>query len=76
MGQDVRFVWRSFRLSFVGDWRYRLWMVVLTVVALLGLNAQAKQFVHGLSETGMTDQVSWACTSPTSRSSWGWPPPP
>jgi molybdopterin-containing oxidoreductase family membrane subunit len=59
MSEYVRFLWRCFRLSLVGDWRYMLWMTVLTVVALLGLNAYAKQFVLGLATTGMTDQVSW-----------------
>ncbi|USO00352.1 MAG: polysulfide reductase NrfD [Phycisphaeraceae bacterium] len=34
-------------------------MFVLTCVSLLGLNAYCKQFVFGLGETGMTDQVSW-----------------
>ena len=46
-------------ISFVGDWRYYSWMFVLTVIALLGLNAYCKQLVHGLVTTGMTDQVSW-----------------
>ena len=66
MREYLRFLWRSFRLSLVGDWRYHLWMTILTVIALLGLNAYAKQIVHGLSTTGMTDQVSW----------WGWRPRP
>ncbi len=55
----LHFLWRCFRLSFVGDWRYHGWMFFLTVIALLGLNAYCKQFVHGLITTGMTDQVSW-----------------
>ncbi|MHC5023747.1 MAG: sulfate reduction electron transfer complex DsrMKJOP subunit DsrP [Planctomycetota bacterium] len=59
MKEYVRFLWRCFRLSFVGDWRYQLWMLTLTVVALLGLNAYCKQLVQGLATTGMTDQVSW-----------------
>ncbi|MFT7485374.1 MAG: Ni/Fe-hydrogenase subunit HybB-like protein [Candidatus Paceibacteria bacterium] len=59
MKHYAQFVWRSFRLSLVGDWRYHLWMLALTVVALVGLNAYAKQVVHGLAVTGMTDQVSW-----------------
>lgn len=59
MKEYTRFLWRCFRLSLVGDWRYMLWMTVLTVIALFGLNAYAKQFVHGLATTGMTDQVSW-----------------
>jgi Ni/Fe-hydrogenase subunit HybB-like protein len=53
------FLWRCFRVSFVGDWRYRLWMLLLTSVALLGLNAYCKQFVFGMITTGMTDHVSW-----------------
>lgn len=59
MKEYGRFLWRCFRLSFVGDWRYHLWMTVLTAIALLGLNAYARQLVHGLAVTGMTDQVSW-----------------
>jgi molybdopterin-containing oxidoreductase family membrane subunit len=55
----LTFLWRCFRLSFVGDWRYYSWMFMLTVIALLGLNAYCKQFVQGLIATGMTDQVSW-----------------
>ena len=54
-----RFLYRCFRLSFIGDWKYYLWMFVLSVVSLIGLNAYAKQFVQGLATTGMTDQVSW-----------------
>lgn len=59
MSEYVRFLTRSFRLSFVGDWKYYAWMFFLTCIALLGLNAYCKQFVHGLGTTGMTDQVSW-----------------
>jgi molybdopterin-containing oxidoreductase family membrane subunit len=59
MTSYVRFLWRCFRISFVGGWRYHLWMLVLSVIALLGLNAYARQFADGLITTGMTDQVSW-----------------
>ena len=52
-------MWRCGRIAFVGDWRYYTWMGVLTVFCLLGLNAYAKQFVHGLIVTGMSDEVSW-----------------
>jgi molybdopterin-containing oxidoreductase family membrane subunit len=55
----VVFLWRCGRVAFVGDWRYYAWMGVLTVLCLLGLNAYAKQFVHGLYITGMSDEVSW-----------------
>ncbi len=59
MRDYTRFLCRCARLSFQGDWKYLAWMFALTVVALLGLNAYAKQLVHGLATTGMTDQVSW-----------------
>ena len=53
------FLSRCARVAFVGDWRYYAWMGVLTVFCLMGLNAYAKQFVHGLLVTGMSDEVSW-----------------
>ena len=53
------FLWRCARIAFVGDWRYYAWMGVLTVFCLLGLNAYARQFAHGLVVTGMSDEVSW-----------------
>lgn len=53
------FLYRSGCLAFRGDWRYYLWMGFLSVLCLVGLNAYAKQIVHGLIVTGMTDQVSW-----------------
>lgn len=59
MKRYATFLYDCFRLSFVGDWRYHLWMTILTVVALLGLYAYTQQFVHGLVTTGMSDQVSW-----------------
>ena len=59
MRKYFTFLWDCFRLSFVGDWRYHLWMTVLTVGALVGLHAYCQQLVHGLVATGMTDQVSW-----------------
>ena len=59
MKRYLTFLWECLRISFVGDWRYYAWMTVLTVVALAGLNAYARQLVHGLATTGMTDQVSW-----------------
>jgi Ni/Fe-hydrogenase subunit HybB-like protein len=53
------FLLRCFRISFAGDWRYQAWMLILTVVALLGLNAYCRQLAAGLGTTGMTDHVSW-----------------
>ncbi len=55
----LTFLFRCFRLSFVGDYRYYGWMFLLTVFVLLGIFAYCKQVVHGLATTGMTDQVSW-----------------
>lgn len=59
MSTYLKFLIRCFRLSFVGDYRYYVWMFLLTVFVLLGINAYCKQLVHGLATTGMTDQVSW-----------------
>jgi molybdopterin-containing oxidoreductase family membrane subunit len=53
------FIYRSARLTFVGDWRYHLWIGALFAISLVGLNAYCKQLVHGLAVTGMTDEVSW-----------------
>jgi molybdopterin-containing oxidoreductase family membrane subunit len=53
------FVGRCARETIHGDWRYFLWVSLLIAVSLLGLNAYCKQFVLGLSVTGMSDQVSW-----------------
>ncbi len=53
------FLRRCARIAFVGDWRYYTWIGVLFAVCLIGLNAYAKQFAHGLVVTGMSDEVSW-----------------
>ncbi|MBL8761236.1 MAG: polysulfide reductase NrfD [Phycisphaerae bacterium] len=55
----LQFLWRCFRLSFVGDRRYYAWMFVLTAFVLLGIHAYSRQLMQGLCTTGMTDQVSW-----------------
>ena len=55
----LRFLGRCFRLSFVGDARYHLWMLGLTAIALLGLHAYCRQLVDGLITTGMSDHISW-----------------
>ena len=59
MRNYLAFLWDCFRLSFVGDWRYHLWMTILTVITLTGVYAYCQQLAHGLITTGMTDQVSW-----------------
>jgi Ni/Fe-hydrogenase subunit HybB-like protein len=55
----LRFLWRCARVAFVGDARYYAWMGLLTVLALVGLNAWCKQLTSGLLVTGMSDEVSW-----------------
>jgi Ni/Fe-hydrogenase subunit HybB-like protein len=55
----LRFLCRCSRIAFDGDWRYYAWIGFLSVIVLLGINAWAKQVVHGLYVTGMSDQVSW-----------------
>ena len=59
MKGHVSLLGQCVRVSFVGGWRYYTWMPLLTVLALAGLNAWCRQFVHGLVTTGMNDQVSW-----------------
>jgi Ni/Fe-hydrogenase subunit HybB-like protein len=55
----LQFLWDCFRLSFVGGWRYHLWMTILTLLVLAGFYCYCDQLVHGLVTTGLTDQVSW-----------------
>jgi molybdopterin-containing oxidoreductase family membrane subunit len=59
MKRYLSFLWQCLRVSFDGDWRYHLWMTVLSVAALIGLYAYCRQLVNGLVTTGMTDHVSW-----------------
>ena len=62
----LTFLSRCVRIAFVGDWRYYLWVGALGVVCLLGLNAYAKQFVHGLVVTGMPPAISKCVNEATS----------
>jgi Ni/Fe-hydrogenase subunit HybB-like protein len=55
----VAFLWRAVRLSFRGGRGFYCWMILLTVISLVGLHAYCRQLVGGLATTGMTDQVSW-----------------
>ncbi|MBT5927795.1 MAG: polysulfide reductase NrfD [Verrucomicrobia bacterium] len=59
MKDYLLFLWRILKLSFQGSKGYYLWMALLAILSLIGLNAYAKQFVAGLESTGLTDQVSW-----------------
>lgn len=47
------------RAAFKGGRFYYVWMGVLSLLVLAGGFAYLQQFRHGLSVTGMTDQVSW-----------------
>lgn len=53
------FVRGIFTLSFSGSRQFYAWMFVLSVLIVIGGNAYTSQLVHGLSVTGMTDQVAW-----------------
>ncbi len=53
------FLFRVWRLSFQGSRKFYAWMLVLTLLVLVGLHAWATQFAQGLQTTGMTNQVSW-----------------
>lgn len=53
------FLYRCFLISFRGSRTFYIWMMILTCLILIGLNAYCRQLVHGLYLTGMTDQVSW-----------------
>ncbi|MEN9575264.1 MAG: hypothetical protein RL514_3119 [Verrucomicrobiota bacterium] len=55
----LTFLVRCTRLACAGDWRYYAWTGGLFALCLVGLNAYAKQFVHGLITTDLTDQVCW-----------------
>lgn len=59
MKDYLTFLYRVWRLSFQGSWKFYVWMTLCSVVSLIGLNAYAKQFVSGLSTTGLVDQVTW-----------------
>jgi Ni/Fe-hydrogenase subunit HybB-like protein len=55
----LQFIGHGFISIFRGGATYWLWVTLLLGVALLGLNSWAVQLAHGLSTTGMGDEVSW-----------------
>ncbi len=59
MRDYVTFLFRVWRLSWQGSWKFFAWMTLLSLVSLVGLNAYAHQFVEGLQTSNMTNQVSW-----------------
>ena len=55
----IAFILHGFRSVFQGSRGYWVWFTVLLALALLGLNAYARQLAHGLGTSGMGDEVSW-----------------
>lgn len=55
----LRFLWNALFEAFDGGWRFYVWMVFLTAVALVGANAWAIQVRDGMGVTHMSDHVSW-----------------
>ena len=53
------FLYKCFVVEFKGSNVFFAWMIGLTVMSLIGLNAYCRQFAEGLITTGMSDQVSW-----------------
>jgi Ni/Fe-hydrogenase subunit HybB-like protein len=54
-----RFLWKMLGQSFDGTWPFYVWMIVLTAIALVGLNAWATQLAQGMRVTALSDHVSW-----------------
>jgi molybdopterin-containing oxidoreductase family membrane subunit len=59
MREYLAFLRRCFIQAFSGDRRFYAWMIFLTAVMLVGLNAFVSQLVSGLGATNMSDHVSW-----------------
>ncbi len=55
----IGFFRHGFKEAFSGGSRYWLWIIILFILSLIGLNAYAKQLAYGLGTTGMGDEVSW-----------------
>lgn len=59
MGRYLRFLARSLWLATDGSWRFYAWMVALTAIWLVGVNAWAHEVSDGMVVTNMNDHVSW-----------------
>lgn len=55
----IQFTITSVKSILNGNRAYWTWVTALFILALLGLNAHAKQIALGLFTTGMGDEVSW-----------------
>ena len=54
-----RFIVGALKSMFTGSPRYMAWLALLGVGVIVGIYGYSLQLRHGLSVTGMTDQVSW-----------------
>ncbi len=54
-----RFIWRMMVMATEGNWLFYAWMIGLSAVALVGVNAWATQVTNGMGVTNMSDHVSW-----------------
>lgn len=54
-----RFLWKALVVGTEGPPLFYAWMLALTAVCLVGLNAYSHQLVLGQGVTGMSDHVSW-----------------
>jgi Ni/Fe-hydrogenase subunit HybB-like protein len=54
-----RFLSYAIRGAFEGDWRYCVWMILLTSIFLTGLYAWGEQVRQGMILTNMSNHVSW-----------------
>lgn len=54
-----QFFSHGFKSIFQGSRGYWIWVSCLLILALLGLNAYARQLANGLITSGMGDEVSW-----------------
>jgi len=57
--QYPRFIGAALRTMFSGRRSYHAWMAFLSLIIIAGMWGYSQQLRHGLSVTGMTDQVSW-----------------
>lgn len=55
----LSFLWRIVSTSFEGNGLFYSWMIFLTAVILVGVNAWATQVRDGMIVTNMSDHVSW-----------------
>ena len=53
------FLFRCLRLSFAGGARFYAFMLLMTAIGLVGLNAYGTQLNEGMAVTNMSDHVSW-----------------